>query len=150
MLSEMSGSLRARTLLTDIVTTFRYMQKKLRRQGDVILNVIVGICKQKGCICGNTLITKLQISEVPEVGRFVLSNFPGWVERADCEESEFTFTLQAVPGESKAQLHSFFTSAWGAGEWSSGTRYPSGRLGEPRRWSGHFGKRKGRESRVLR
>lgn len=50
-----------------------------------------------------------------EFGRFVLSNFPGLDERTDCEESE----CKVVPGESKAQLHSFFTSAWGADEWSS-------------------------------
>jgi len=45
---------------SDIVTTFRYVEKKRLRQGDVIPNVIMGICKQKGCMCGNTVITKLQ------------------------------------------------------------------------------------------
>jgi len=36
------------------------MEKKPRRQGDVTLNVILGVYKQKGCTGGNTVITKLQ------------------------------------------------------------------------------------------
>jgi hypothetical protein len=82
---------------------------------------------------------------VSKVGHFVLSKFPGWDERTDCEES----VGKVVPGESEVQLHSFSTSAWGAGEWSSGTRYPSGRLGEPKSRLGRFGERQCRESRVL-
>jgi len=47
------------------------MEKKPRRQGHVILNVIVGIYKQKGCTCGNTVITKLQFFWVVKGGMSV-------------------------------------------------------------------------------
>lgn len=93
------------------------MEKKPRRQGDVILNVIVGIFKQKGCICGNTVITKLQFFWGVRIWAFCSVEFPGWDEHTDCEESE----CKVVPGESKVQRQSFCTSAWGAGEWSCDT-----------------------------
>jgi hypothetical protein len=64
--------------------------------------------------------------------------------RTDCEFSA-EIVGKVVLGDSEVQLHSFFTSAWGAGEWSSsGTRYLQGRLGEPKSRTGLCGERQGR------
>jgi hypothetical protein len=102
MLGGMPGNLHARTdNQTIIVTTFRYMEKKPWRQGDVILNVIVGIYKQKAAYAVTQLLRNCNFSEVSEAGHFALSNFPGWDERTGCEESE----CKVVTGESKVQLH---------------------------------------------